>query len=133
MCELKGFRQEWLLLVLLTIGGCGGETGPEKYTVSGQVTLDGEPLKEGSITFHSVEKGGDSSAGPITLGEYSLTSSVGAKKVEVTANRHVPDKKDALGMPVTEQYIPKQYNSQTTLTAEVEKGANTADFDLKSK
>lgn len=31
------------------------------------------------------------------------------------------------------QYIPKQYNQTTTLTAELTAGANTLDFDLKSK
>jgi hypothetical protein len=52
-------------LVLSATAGCGG-----KGTVSGKVTLDGEPLPAGTITFQS--KSGKAASGAITDGQYSV-------------------------------------------------------------
>jgi hypothetical protein len=58
-------------------------------------------------------------------------------KVEITASRLVPGKFDnsnGTPEPMGEMYIPKKYNSQTTLEAEVKSsGDNALPFELVSK
>lgn len=49
-----------LLLVLSAVvqSGCGGDSGPKRYGVSGTVTFDGQPVPVGTITFDpDVSKG----------------------------------------------------------------------------
>ncbi|BBO35195.1 hypothetical protein [Lacipirellula parvula] len=36
---------------ILALIGCGGQAGPAHFPVSGKVTLNGAPAKEGSVTF----------------------------------------------------------------------------------
>lgn len=44
------------MLMLFIFAGCG-ESGPELGTVSGFVTLDGEPLANASVGFTGVDNG----------------------------------------------------------------------------
>lgn len=121
-----------ILLLLLT--GCGGASDtPQKIKVEGTVTFDGEPLSVGSIVFDSSDGKGGSSAGGIENGKFQFDSQLGKKKVLISATRDTGEK-DQYDEPVTESYIPKQYNSETTLTAEVKPdGENNFEFALKSK
>jgi len=41
----------FLLAATLGLAGCGGEVGPEYGKVKGTVTLDGQPVEIGNITF----------------------------------------------------------------------------------
>ena len=45
--------------------------------------------------------------------------------------RPVPGKKGLMGEDAVEQYIPKQYNEETTLSADVARGKTEHNFDLK--
>src|SRR6187397_3012218 len=45
-------------LLASSLGGCGGGDGLPRQEVSGQVTLDGQPLADGSIQFQPGETGG---------------------------------------------------------------------------
>lgn len=40
-----------LLAAIVLFAGCGGSEGPQRYRVSGAVTLNGEPIPAGVITF----------------------------------------------------------------------------------
>lgn len=127
-------------LLLGTLSGCGGkETGPEKFTVTGNVTVDGAPLEKGRIQFRA---GGNGKAfvGEITDGEYSLETEAGSMTVEITASRAIPGKFDEGAspddepQPIMEMYIPEQYNSKTTLKADVTPdGENKFPFELVTK
>jgi hypothetical protein len=55
-------------LALLTLSGCG-RTG----TVTGKVTLDGQPLKAGTVAFSSADGKKRTSSAPITDGQFTLT------------------------------------------------------------
>jgi len=118
-----------ILSVLLS--GCGAGAPPGSTKVSGNVTWQGAPLESGVITFRGT--GAEGSAGaPIVKGQYSTECLPGSKRVEITANRTSSDKKDNLGMPLVEQYVPENYNTKSELTKEVKAGAtNVFDFDLK--
>jgi hypothetical protein len=121
------------------LAGCGGGgDGPKLYPVSGTVTFNGEPLKEGRIVYRMAGAGssGRSYSGPITDGAYKLESEAGSAVVEVTAYREVPgkfDKSNGDPVPLKEMYIPPKYNRATTLKAEVKPGANADKFELTGK
>jgi hypothetical protein len=127
-----------VLVACLTVAlaGCGGGDGPKLYPVSGTVTYNGEPLKEGQIVYRLTGASGRSYSGPITDGTYKLESEPGPAAVEITAYREVPGKLDRSNgdpVPLREMYIPQKYNRATTLKAEVKPGSNTDKFELTGK
>jgi hypothetical protein len=121
---------------LMFIGtGCGGGSGgPKLYKVTGSVSYNGEPIKEGRIVFRkSGSPSGQSYSAPIADGNYSLESEAGAMVVEITGSRIIPgkfDKSNGTPEPLGEMYIPAKYNSATKLTATVESKTNTIPFQL---
>ncbi|MBA2114022.1 hypothetical protein [Bremerella alba] len=117
-----------VLGLMVPLLGCGG---PTEIVVKGTVKYEGEPVETGEILFIPVNGEGLVGAGPITNGEFSITASPGEKKIEITANK-VSDKPAPDGLPNYVPYIPKKYNTASTLTATVEdKAENTYEFDLK--
>jgi hypothetical protein len=59
--------------------GCG----PKVTTVTGEVTLDGTPVENGTITFEPADKNGPTFGGPIVKGKYEATGEPGKKNVFV--------------------------------------------------
>jgi hypothetical protein len=116
--------------LILAVSGCG-KSGPSKLDVSGTVKYDGQEVTEGFITFFPEDKSVGPEAGPIKDGKYTAKVREGKNKVQIQANRPVPGKKGPMGEQAVEQYIPKQYNEETTLTADVGSGKTQHDFDLK--
>ena len=47
----SGYRSLWPLLLAVLLFGCSGETGPQRYRVSGSVTHKGAPVPIGVIQF----------------------------------------------------------------------------------
>lgn len=130
-----------MLFAVLPLLGCGGgSSSPPLYKVTGTVSLDGKPLEKGRIQFRIAQDNGRAFATDIVDGKYEMETEAGKMNVEITASRPVPGKMepgpspDEPPVPVMEMYIPKKYNSQTTLTADVEaKEENTIPFELTSK
>lgn len=126
-----------LFAVFLAALGCGGAPeGPALYSVSGEVTFDGEPIKDGRITFRQTDPPRKAFSSEIVDGEYDLQAEAGSMEVIVIASRPIPGKFDnsnGTPEPVGEMYIPKKYNDQTILTATVKEGGNEIPFDLTSK
>jgi hypothetical protein len=121
-----------LLGLLLAMMGCG----PGEATVSGTVTLDGKPLEEGNIAFRPLPALAKSEArgGPIKDGKYQVKARPGQNRVEITATRVVPGKKDSFGTPLRESIVPEKYNAKSELTKEISAGgANEFNFELKSR
>jgi hypothetical protein len=126
----------WFWFVLITpfvLGGCG-QSGPRTYEGSGTVTFDGQPLPEGDILFHAAGNDVASDAGKIQNGQFKFRAKAGPKRVEILAAREVPGSMNPVMGPLRENYIPAQYNTATTLTADVkEKGPNQFDYPLSKK
>ncbi|MFN3152222.1 hypothetical protein [Bremerella sp.] len=117
-----------VLGLMVPLLGCGG---PTEIIVKGTVTFEGVPVETGEILFLPANGEGPVGAGPISNGEFSFVSPPGEKKVEITANK-VSDKPAPDGLPNYVPYIPKKYNTATTLTATVEnKAENTYTFELE--
>jgi hypothetical protein len=123
-------------VLTLALAGCGGaSTG----TVSGEVTLDDHPLKEGRIRFVPADGKTEGLDGPITDGKFSVSGvPVGDVKVEVTSfkvtgTRKVYDTPDSPTVDVGKQIIPPRYNTQTELKMTVQGGSQEKKFALKGK
>ena len=117
------------------LAGCSSR-GPELGEVAGTVTLDGEPLPEALVTFKP-QKGRPSLAETDEQGNYSLSYRVDAQGARIGEHRvTITTFKQADGLLVMKdvpERVPPQYNRRTTLTATIEPGYNTLDFDLVSK
>ncbi|WP_166827168.1 hypothetical protein [Thalassoroseus pseudoceratinae] len=125
-------------LCALVMMGCGGGTeGPETFTVSGTASYNGEPLSSGDIVFRPASGEGQSWAGKIENGKFSFDSTAGDKRVEITAYQEAPaptQYADSGEGASQVQYIPAEFNSNSTLTETVsDSGDNTFTFDLKGE
>ncbi len=121
--------------VLLAVAGCGG---PDLAPVSGKITVGGQPVSRGSVTFMPDQDKGTS--GKVAVGDiqadgsYSLQTFdsddgalVGHHRV-IVGGRGLEDAENMAPDPS----IPPRYANptQSGLTAEVKPGTNTIDFDL---
>lgn len=116
-----------LLLMTTLLAGCGSG-GPATQTFSGEVTYQSQPVADGQIIFRGTN--GEPEVAAIKDGKYTASTTLGAKKVEITAQKE-SDKLDSLGGKLTEQYLPPQYNTATTQTLEVTSSTTKHDFKLE--
>ena len=132
--------------LLLLCWGCGGNDGPPRSTVKGRITLDGVDIPEGTITFFPASGTKGPTAGTsIAAGRYSLTSErgplAGRYRVEIHGSRKTGRQVPAPGPVVNPkalvdeivETVPKRYNLQSTLEADVKPGRNDLDFTLTAK
>lgn len=128
----RPFRtRPWFLLLTLVASGCG-RSGPALFPVSGTVSYNGAPVPEGSIVFMAADNRIAADAGTIHDGRFDFQAKEGKKLVAVRAVRNVGAVIPSMGVPARESYIPAEYNTNTTLTAEVVRGGdNHFVFDLK--
>ena len=132
-------QRSWMLTALvcgLSLG-CGGPSGPEKVTVRGTVTLNGEALESGVINFIPQTGKGASSGAAIEKGRYAAEITFGMKRVEIQSPRVIGrkaayDTPDSPMMDILEERIPPQYNALSDLSAEVSAQQTTFDFPLKA-
>lgn len=126
-------------LVSAFLGGCNQAPGNRAH-VEGTVTLDGEPLEDGSIMFVPAEgTEGVVAGGEIVAGRYRLAGNtgpaVGRNRVEISSPRDTGRKVQQYGpgtseVPEIVERVAARFNSQSTLMVEVEQGRNTLDFDV---
>lgn len=129
-------RSSFLLIVpavLLLNSGC--ESGPHMYPVSGQVIYKGEPVAEGDIFFEDAALKQDTAFGKIKDGKYELIALPGEKKVRIRASKETGKViEGAMGAKIAQRVdlIPRNYNTETTLTRSVEaKSGQILDFKLE--
>lgn len=116
------------LICLPTVVGCGGGDMPDLGDVSGQVTLDGQPL-EGVIILFKPEIGRVATATTDAEGKYELEY-----LYEVPGCKVGPNKVSfewPLGATNAKK-LSARYTTNSELTADVKPGANTFDFALES-
>lgn len=121
--------------------GCGQSSNLDKVVVHGTVTLDGQPIPNGELRFIPSEgTKGSISGSAIKDGVYIAQGRggvpIGEHRVEIRAYRAASGNAAASsgseGGPA-EQYLPKRYNDETTLTATIDESTETKDFELTSK
>ncbi|WP_437202299.1 carboxypeptidase regulatory-like domain-containing protein [Planctomicrobium sp. SH664] len=134
--NLRLLRLSVVVLATMSCAGCGDSNEPKFGEVSGLVTLDGKPLPYAILEFQ--KEGSRPSIGKTDLnGKYSLKYSI-SRTGAVQGNHNVwiemggPDEGEppAPGPSVT---LPRKYNVDSLLTAEVKAGNNEINFALDSK
>lgn len=137
------------LVWCIILAGCSSSAEDQlpRQPVSGTVTVDDKPLKDGSITFTPDDLGRSdavTAGAVITEGSYTIPKqggpTPGKYRVAILgADEAPPPSKEAPGMPTRpsptkKPIVPEKYNAKSTLTAEVKNGErNTIDFELKSQ
>ncbi len=123
-----------VIVAMLVSAGCGGPANVA--SVTGTVTLGGQPLADATVTFVPVASGSLSRAITDANGRYKLVYSstvqgaeIGEHKVAVTTYSGGDPDGDPPKPKVSER-VPVKYNLQTELKATVTSGANVLDFSL---
>lgn len=150
-CDL--FRANCALmcaLLLLIATGCGPESMEQPtYPVSGEVKLDGQPLKNATIVFHAVDKTKfkwqelpqalTDEQGKFSIHTYSSNDGAPAADYKVgitTYEAQVEEGSDQVSHDKSKPRLPAKYADPETsgLTAKVEaKSTQLPVFDLKSQ
>jgi hypothetical protein len=125
----------WLAASLFLVAACG--CGPATGTVSGKVTIDGQPLDKGIISFAAAEGTAQPATADITNGHYSATMQAGKKFVQISAPISVGKIKvsDAPGAQPDDKWeerLPPKFNSESKLEFEVQRGVNAKDWETQS-
>jgi hypothetical protein len=144
--QWRFFRLFLLTAVGAAAAGCSQSSDElPREVVSGTVTLDGQPLGDGTITFSPdgaspsgavVGGGSQVKDGKFTIardlglvpGNYRVSVNAAGKRV------HAKSDLPGQGGSFSPEMIPSKYNARTELRAEVKKGG-TSDlkFELQSK
>ncbi|CAN5443225.1 hypothetical protein BH11PLA2_BH11PLA2_15160 [soil metagenome] len=121
------------LAILLAVSACS--KAPDIGTVSGTITLDGQPIPGSLIRFIPVDGSNQPADFIITDGTYVVTIAPGEKRVEIFWLKEEGSKGDTAtqGTLKQTQMIPENYNTKSTLTFTVALGSQKKDFELKSK
>lgn len=115
--------------------GCGGPANVA--SVTGTVTLDGQPLADATVTFVPVEASGTLSRGTTdAVGRYQLVydssyngAAIGEYTVSIsTFSSGLPDADPP--QPKIPEKVPAKYNLNSELKAAVTGGRNELDFAL---
>ena len=131
------------LLCIVSFGCTGrGYAGPRRFPLSGKVTVDGQPMPMGLISFVPRDDSGRVAGGPIENGMYSVFEEYGPTEgkyeVRVSWNkltgRRIPNPSDR-GYMIDEMVegLPAKYREHSELTADVSPKQTRFDFDLKTK
>jgi hypothetical protein len=127
------------LIALLPIG-CSGDNS--RAAVSGQVTLDGQPVEQGRITFVPLDVTAGPTAGAvIRMGRYDIRAAegalVGKNRVEVRAavktGKQLPSAYSGAPIDETRESILDRYNEKSDLVRDIKPGKNQFDFELTSQ
>jgi len=141
-----------VLVCAATLSGCGADDGfDQRYTVSGQVTYSGQPLKKGKIIFVPEDSTKRQGVGEIEDGAILKVTTVdpgdglfaGKYKVMISAldDVAVPSFKTGVIDQVVlakaeakaKSLIPKKYSNaiESGLTVDVSSSNRTLNFELK--
>src|SRR5262245_29598852 len=128
-------------LVLVLAAGCGKTGGgkPSPQAISGKVTLNKHPLKDGSVTF--VSSDGVLRSASIKDGSYKFPKDqgllAGKYKVDIDSPDGQTPARDSTAPPgpggnfASKNRIPPEWNEKSNHEIEVTSdGTNTFDFDI---
>jgi hypothetical protein len=124
-------------LVLIPLASC--EKGIRRVSVSGTVTLDGQPLQGGVLMFHPDESKGNTArvgcSGPVKNGRYSLVTS-GVTQIDTGTGAPLGWYRVTLltDMPGTPEIKvdPKYLNPETTpIKVEIVEKPEPGHYDLQ--
>ena len=127
-----------LIVLLMSFAGCGSNSA---LPLRGMVTLDDQPVAMGNIVFLPLASGGPKAAAAIENGSYSIPADQGLKpgkyRVEISwhkpTGRKIPSADPGMTIDETREAIPAKYNSDSTLTVDLDGTDKPHNFALTSK
>lgn len=133
----------FLFLLAASCLGCnsGSSDIPDLGSVSGLVTLNGEPLPFATVTFWPISGGRTSFGVSNEAGHYELTyqgdlqgAKIGPCRVFVTTQSediYDDETGETLIRASQKELVPQKYNDNSELKFVVEAGPNIANFELE--
>jgi hypothetical protein len=124
-----------ILGVLALAAGCG----PASCSIQGEVTMDGQPVENGLITYKPISGEAGQAQAAIKGGKYSIASATpGTMRVTISVQKAVGKSKvyDSPDSPERVEYkeiAPERYNTKSELQKDIKRGANTINWTLESK
>lgn len=128
---MKSRRLAPFFVVAVVVSGCGPNFSTTP--LAGSVTVDGEPVAEGSINFVPAGVGqGPSTSAPIIAGKYQASAPIGPVRVHFQATRETGKMIDVFGTPQPERVnlIPPRYHGGVEMDVSPQQSQH--DFDLQS-
>ncbi|WP_437188373.1 hypothetical protein SH668x_001818 [Planctomicrobium sp. SH668] len=139
MSWLRNSAMTVLTCAIAVASGCGGGGGKvDTVQVEGTVNIDGAPLEEGYITFNPSMGEGVPAGMEIKAGKFSGPVPPGTKNVSINSSVVVGERKkydtpDSETVKIFQEGVAKEFNSATTLTAEIPAGGkNDLSFEVKA-
>lgn len=131
-------RQAFVVLLLLAVVAVLGCSRSGNVSVSGEVTLDGEPIERGTVRMVAVDGKTPSAEAVIQNGRYRAEVAPGEKRVEIQGFRVVGEARrnndpSAPLEEVTEAIVPPRFNTASELVREIGTGSATEDFHLTTR
>ncbi|MDB4638064.1 carboxypeptidase-like regulatory domain-containing protein [bacterium] len=129
----------WLIaIVSFSLAGCGASDPLQRQQVSGEVSLKGTPIAEGTIEFSPVGEGTASGA-MIEAGKFTIPANKGLPPgeyiVRISASNSDAEQVEMPGESnkIAEELIPPEYNveSDVKFTVSLE-GENIFTLDIES-
>lgn len=126
------------IVCLAALPGCEGSS-MKTAPVTGRITFNGKPVPQGVVLFVPLSPGPTATGEIHTDGTYSLTTFrngdgavLGTHKVVVDAKEDFPPGPISPRSPTPFAVVPDKYLSHATtdLTADVQHGENSLDFNL---
>jgi hypothetical protein len=130
----KDVSSALVLAALVTVLGCGDG----KSSVSGTVTMDGEPVASGAITFIRTQGELVREGAVIQDGNFRASVPPGTYKLELSGQKVVGKRKQKgfdgkdEEVELTEELFPELYNTKSILIEEIQPGKFKLNLDLKS-
>jgi hypothetical protein len=125
-----------IVMALLALAGCSGSS--TQGTVHGTVTLDGQPLKTGTVRFVPADGRSQTATADVKDGKFTAPVSLGEMQVEFSApkvigQRKVYDTPDSPMVDDVAELLPERFNVKSKLRITVRKGSQDETFSLQSK
>ncbi len=134
-------RNRWCRL-LASIAGCVvwiatlGCADDGMVQVAGTVSMNGQPIAQGTIGFIPADMQGATAETVIEDGSYSVRIPRGEKNVVIHGYEKVGERfpwgKDNPPADVLKEIVPKEFNEGSTLTFSANANDSEANFELKS-
>lgn len=131
-----------LALLAIISPGCSDPYAGQ-MEITGNVTLEKQPLKDGSITFVPLDKQGTQSGAAITNGAYKVPRTTGLKpgkyQIQITSGDGKTPAAEEAGGPgsgniVSVDFVPEDWNVRSKHEVDVKStGPNKFDFDIPFK
>jgi hypothetical protein len=127
------FRRMFVFLSLISAAGCSGNAEHSgKLKIEGTATWNGAPIADGTVTLLAPDSQFDSA--PIENGKFTIFTTPGPKTVSVMAERELgtpqPTPHEPNPSPIKFQYLPKEYNVESTLQKTVTSDTKLLELEL---